>query len=93
MTRRKPKPSPMVRIGWIDASMEVSPHWIDGTQPKRPKARDHVCVSVGWLTHLDEHFAQVVQTLSDGQHANVVTIPRGMVRSIELLAASGQMDA
>jgi hypothetical protein len=31
---------------------------------------------------LDDDFAQLCQTLTDGQHANVVNIPRGMVRSI-----------
>ena len=84
MSKRKPKTPayPLVLTEWIDASMGVEPHWIDGAAPSKPKARDHICRSVGWLTHLDDDFAQLCQTLTDGQHANVVNIPRGMVRSI-----------
>jgi hypothetical protein len=94
MSKRKPKApaSPMCRISWIDASMAVDPHWSDGTQPPKPKARDHVCISVGWLTHFDDHFAQVTQTLTTGQHANVANIPRGMIRDIEVLGVIGAME-
>jgi hypothetical protein len=38
------------------------------------------------LTHLDEHHAQITQTLSDGQHAHVADIPRGMIESITVMA-------
>ena len=91
MSKRKPKvPAyPIVFLTWLDASMMVDPHWSDGSVPTKPKARDHICQSVGWLTHLDDDFAQLTQTLTDGQHANVVNIPRGMVRSITALRPEG----
>ena len=79
----------MCIVIWHDASMEVAAHWQDGHRPRPPKARDHICQSVGWLTHLDDDFAQLTQTLTDGQHANVVNIPRGMVRSITALRPEG----
>lgn len=93
MTKRKSQPAPMVRIKWVDASMHIESHWADGTKPRRPKARDHVCVTVGLLTHIDRDFVQVVQTVTDGQHANVVNIPTGMVRGdIEVLEVVGNVE-
>jgi hypothetical protein len=93
MAKRKPAPAPMVRVCWLDASMTVESHWSDGTKPRRPRARDHVCVTVGILAHIDADFVQVVQTITDGQHANVVNIPTGMVRGdIEILEAVGKVE-
>jgi hypothetical protein len=53
--------------------------------------RGHVCVSVGYLTHADDHFVQLTQTLTHGQHAHVVNIPRAMVQTIESLAVGGPL--
>lgn len=93
MSKRKPVPAPMVRVRWVDAAMSVEAHWQDGTQPKRPRVRDHICVSVGLLTHASADFVQLTQTITDGQHANVVNIPMGMVRGdIEILEAVGKVD-
>jgi hypothetical protein len=65
--------------------MSAGDHWQDG-MPKRPTAKSHLCVSVGYLTHADEHFVQLTQTLTTGQHAHVLNIPRAMVQTIERLA-------
>ena len=72
--------------------MHVDPHWSDGTQPPKPKTREHVCFSVGYLTYLDDHFAQITQTLTAGHHANVCNIPRGMIRVVEVLAVWEPME-
>jgi hypothetical protein len=93
MTKRKAAAAAMVRVRWVDASMHVESHWSDGTKPRKPRARDHVCVTVGLLTHIDRDFVQVVQTVTDGQHANVVNIPTGMVRGdIDVLEVVGKVE-
>jgi len=92
VSKRKPQTA-MVRVRWVDASMHIEAHWSDGTKPRKPRARDHVCVTVGLLTHLDADFVQVTQTVTDGQHANVVNIPTGMVRGdIEVLEVVGKVE-
>jgi len=91
MTKRK-KQAPSVMVTWVDASFELLTHWQDGTQPRKPKAREHVCITVGWLTHLDADFCQITQTITQGQHANVANIPRGMVRSIQVLEVAGELE-
>lgn len=90
--KRRTKQAPLALVTWIDASMEVVTHWQDGSQPKPPRAREHVCLSSGWLTHLDADFVQIVQTITQGQHSNVVNIPRGMVRSIQVLEVAGELE-
>lgn len=90
--RKKKVPAFRAEVEWIDASFSAEPHWTAGTQPKRPTTREHVCVSVGWLTHLDEHFVQLTQTLTDGSHAHTANIPRGMVRRISVLEIAGELE-
>jgi hypothetical protein len=85
MTKRKPRAAPMVVIRWCDASFSSDDHWQDGEQPKAPTKKSHICVTVGFLTHLDDDFAQVTQTLTTGQHAHVANIPRAMVESVDVL--------
>lgn len=88
--KRKAVPAQMVRVRWVDAAMSTAPHWQEGTQPKRPKGRAmHVCLTVGWLVHLDDTWCQVVATLTDGGHAHLTEIPVGMVQSIEVLEPTG----
>ena len=82
----------MVACTWVDASFSLDAHWIDGARPKRPKTGEHVCISVGWLAHAGPDFVQIVQTLTEGQHANVANIPRGMVRSIQVLEVAGELE-
>jgi len=86
--RKKPR---MCVVTWLDASFDIDSHWSDGSLPPKPKAGNHLCLSVGWLTHMDDHFVQLVQTLTDGQHANVANIPRGMVREIHVLGPTGSL--
>lgn len=94
MTKRKRKQAPMVAVTWVDASMSTDPHWQDGQQPERPKGRAaHVCVTVGFLAHIDDEWVQLVATLADGHHAHVTEIPRGMTRSIVVLQAGGDLDS
>jgi hypothetical protein len=90
MGRRKARAVPMALVTWTDAAMAVVPHWSDGDRPAIPQPRDYICASVGWLTHMDDHFVQLTQTFTKGQHANVVDIPRGMVREVKILT---HMDA
>jgi hypothetical protein len=91
VTKRKAQASPpIIRCSWLDASMSAADHWQDGA-PKRPTVRGHVCVSVGYMTHIDEHFVQITQTLTTGQHAHVVNIPRAMVQTLEGLAVTGPL--
>jgi hypothetical protein len=82
----------MCLVVWHDASFSLDSHWADGTQPRKPKAREHVCITAGWLTHLDTEFVQITQTITQGQHANVANIPRGMVRSIQVLEVAGELE-
>lgn len=92
MTRRpRAAPPPIVRVAWLDASMSTADHWQDG-KPRRPTVRGHLCLSAGYLTHIDDQFVQVTQTVTEGQHAHVVNIPRAMVRSIEALAVAGPLE-
>jgi hypothetical protein len=92
--RSEAKPAAMVRVKWTDAAMSTSPHWQEGAQPKPPKGKSmHVCLTVGWLVHLDERWCQVVATLTDGGHAHVTEIPTGMIETIEVLEPAGEMGA
>lgn len=94
MTKRKSKPAPMVSVRWTDASFSTDPHWCDGQQPEPPRRKSHnVCVTVGWLVHLDDDWVQLVATLTDGQHAHVTEIPRGMVSEIAVLEPVGKIGA
>ena len=88
------KPAVMVRVKWTDAAMSTSPHWQEGQQPRPPKRKAmHICLTVGWLVHLDENWCQVVATLTDGGHAHVTEIPVGMIETIEVLEPAGEMGA
>jgi hypothetical protein len=76
---------PMVRVEWVDASMSAEPHWQDGDRPAKPRRGANKCQTVGFLTHVDEHWAQVVSTLTSGQHAHVTEIPASMIKSVQIL--------
>jgi hypothetical protein len=84
----------MVVVTWVDAAMSLVPHWQEGDRPAVPKGRSHLrCVTVGWLTHLGDDWCQLVATRTEGGHAHVTEIPRGMIESIEYLAVSGRLEA
>ncbi len=92
MARRKPAEPRAVVIRWVDAAMSTAPHWADGSRPVAPKGVAlHLCSTIGWLVHLDDDWVQVVTTLTKDAHAHVTEIPRGMVRSITLLAEAGEI--
>jgi len=82
----------MCLVVWVDASMTMEPHWIDGQSPTKPKTKEHECSTVGWLVHAGPDFIQIVQTLTTGQHAHVANIPRGMVRAIRVLDVAGELE-
>jgi len=87
--RRQPR---RVEVRWIDAAMSAAPHWSDGSRPKRPSGPSmHLCLTVGWLVHADKEWLQIVSTITDGAHAHLTEIPRGMVRAITLLADAGDL--
>jgi len=87
LSKRKPRP---VAIRWYDAAFGTAPHWSDGDRPKPPKGKSlHLCLTVGWLVYMDKEWVQVVATLTDGAHAHVTEIPRGMVREITVLTGKG----
>ena len=93
MSKRKKRQAPMVACTWIDAAFSTDPHWQEGQQPKTPKGKSaNVCVTVGWLVHIDAEWVQIVATLTDGAHAHVSDIPRGMVRSIAVLEVAGELE-
>jgi len=92
--KKEARPALMVRVQWTDAAMSTSPHWQEGQQPKPPKRRAmHVCVTVGWLVHLDDNWCQIVATLTDNGHAHVTEIPTGMIETIETLAVIGKVES
>lgn len=90
--RKKTVPAFRAEVEWVDAGFSAEAHWADGQQPARPKRSEYICVSVGWLTHLDDDFVQLTQTLTTGQHAHVANIPRGMVRAIRVLDVAGELE-
>lgn len=85
MSKRKKSPQ-MVAVRWVDASMSCAPHWSDTPMPERPSKKSHnVCTTVGFLIYMDDEWCQLVATLTDGQHAHVTEIPRGMVEAVTVL--------
>lgn len=74
---------PVVICTWDDASM--SGHWQDGALPPETGPDDLMVHSVGWLVALNDHHLKLVQSITEGQHGNELTIPLGMVRQIKPL--------
>ena len=94
MSKRKAKPAQMVVVTWIDAAMSTAPHWQEGQQPPVPKGKSRLrCVTVGWMTHLNDEWCQIVATLTDGGHAHVTEIPVAMIEIIETLTVSGRVNS
>jgi hypothetical protein len=82
---KKKRSAPLVLVRWVDASMSTDEHWQEGQQPKAPRRKDHICITLGFLTHMDGDFVQVTQTITSDSHAHVCNIPRLMVESIDTL--------
>jgi hypothetical protein len=89
---KKKQAAPLVMVRWVDASMSTDEHWQEGQQPKPPKRKDHVCITLGFLTHADADFVQVVQTITTDSHAHVCNIPRLMVEDIQTLVPLGPLE-
>jgi hypothetical protein len=93
MAKKKPtKAAPMVVVRWHDHSMSADAHWHDGDQPPVPKPRDGLCVSVGFLTHMDDQWVQIVQTLTPGQHGSFANLKRECVESVDVLMPIGPLE-
>ena len=91
VTARKKITPPMVAVRWVDAAMSTDPHWQDGDRPPKPTGKAmHACTTVGFLVHADDGWCQIVASLTDGQHAHVIEIPRQMVAEIVVLTDSGK---
>lgn len=73
----------IVIVEWQDATM--THHWQDGEFPSAPGSDECLVRSVGFLVHKDRQVLVLLQTTSDNQHANTITIPRGCIRKIEQL--------
>jgi hypothetical protein len=89
---KKQKAAPLVLVRWVDASMTTDEHWQEGQQPKPPRRKDHLCVTLGFLTHADADFVQVTQTVTTDSHAHVCNIPRLMVEEILTLLPVGPLE-
>lgn len=74
---------PIVVVEWDDASMLDRSHWIDGEFPAEPE--ESLVISVGFLVHKTRKHLMLLQSTSDTQHANPITIPRGCVRYMQQL--------
>jgi hypothetical protein len=74
---------PLVMVHWIDAAMSSNEHWQDGDRPTPPNGKgSHECFTVGFVTHSDGEWMQLVKTLTEGAHAHVTEIPASMIRSV-----------
>jgi hypothetical protein len=82
MGKRKPHKAPLVRVIFYDHSMSIHPHWHDGDAPVKPARGDGLCVAVGWITHADKDWLQVLHVMTRGQHGAYAEIHRGCVQSI-----------
>jgi hypothetical protein len=77
---------PMVLVHWIDAAMSSNEHWQDGDRPSPPTGKGlHECYTVGFVTHSDGEWLQLVTTFTDGAHAHVTEIPASMIKTVTVL--------
>lgn len=73
-----PKGPVLAVVCWLDAQMEG--HWNSGAPAPDP---DLTVYSAGWLLVDNKKNIVLVQSLTDGSFGNSLTIPRGMVQSIQ----------
>jgi hypothetical protein len=91
---KRGKADQMVAVHWIDAAMSTNPHWQEGSAPTPPKRKGYMdCITVGFMTHLDDEWCQLIATKTKGGHAHLTEIPRGMIKKIETLAISGKVES
>lgn len=69
-----------VLVIWEDACQGGG--WVDGEEVDLSET---IVESVGWLAHMTDAHMILMQSITDGEHANTVQIPAGMVRSVTYL--------
>lgn len=69
-----------VLVVWEDASHGGG--WLDGEDFE---SSDTIVETVGWLALVNGEYMVIVQSITEGQHANTLQIPAGMVRSVTYL--------
>lgn len=75
----------LVLVDWVDA-ISADSGW--KTIEKMKKAVPHPCRSVGWIVNQTKDFVTLVSSLTDdGDCDGDILIPRGMIKSIKILAA------
>lgn len=72
-----------VLVVWEDAAHQ--PGWMEGEEVE---AQDTIVETVGWLVEKTEGYLLIVQSLTEGAHAQVLQIPAGMVKRTVLLGAA-----
>lgn len=75
---------PFAIVTWVDASMG-SLHWCEGEIPDAPTKRSNVVESAGFMAHQNNDWVVLVQTISEGWHANSIEIPVGMIKEIKVI--------
>jgi len=66
----------------------VAIHWRDAIGDRHDEVDPPHCLSVGWLIKRTRTYVRVAhEILQDGSYCEITTIPRGMVQSINALAA------
>lgn len=71
----------LVVVTWIDASHEFG--WMDGNDDV--DADPPVCLSTGWLLKQTKTAVKLCQTIAADNHAQTLTIPKGMIKGIQSL--------
>ena len=71
--------TPLVVVEWSDAAHEFG--WIEG-DGKQESDELTIVTSVGFLLHKSKGQVKICQTVAPGSHAQTLSIPRGMVKSI-----------
>ena len=72
----------LVLVKWIDAAHESG--WVQGDGVNQSDDLT-ICATVGWLLYKSKGQIKVCQTLTEGSHAQTLTIPRGMITSIKVI--------
>lgn len=79
MLSEKLQAKPVV-VHWEDAAHQFG--WLEGEVVERLNT---IVETVGWLIHMDENCLIIVQSLTEGAHAQTLQIPAGMVREVKYL--------
>lgn len=72
----------LVLIEWLDAEHEFG--WQEGNEPDEQEPV-LTCFTVGWLLKKTKLHVKVCQTFSYNNHAQTLTIPKGMIVNMTVL--------